>query len=107
MRDWLVGATEGELIGYELSKAMGKYLDSRRVEQALVKCFGPGGNRIHARTARGWMKTMGFSYEVKGVYVDGREREDVVRSRFKEQNGRLQEELECRGQLVILPQVPL
>ena len=80
VREWLAGATEGELTGYGLAKAVGKYLDSRRAEQALVECFRLGGNRIRACTARRWMKKMGFSYEVKkGVYIDGHEREDVVR----------------------------
>ena len=81
VREWLVGATEGELTEYGLATAMGKYLDSRRAEQALAECFGPGGNRIRARTALRWMKKMGFSYdEVKnGVYVDCHEREVVTR----------------------------
>ena len=80
VRGWLAGATEGELTGYGLAKAMGKYQDSRRAEQALVECFEPGGNRIHACTARRWTKKMGFSYDEvqKGVYVDGHERENVV-----------------------------
>ena len=47
VREWLAGATESELTGCGLAKAVGKYLDSRRVQQALV-----GGNRIRARTAR-------------------------------------------------------
>ena len=83
VREWLAGATEDELTGYGLAKAVGRYLDSRRAEQALAECFqvGPGGNRIRARTARRWMKKMGFSYDEvkKGVYVDGHEREDVIR----------------------------
>ena len=81
VRERLAGATEGESTGYGLAKAVGKYLDSRRAEQALVECFGLGGNRIWARTARRWMRDIGLSYcEVKrGVYVDGHERGDVVR----------------------------
>ena len=81
VREWLAGATEGELTGYRLARAVGKYLDSRRAQQALVECFGLEDNRIRARTARRWMKKMGFSYDEvkKGVYVDGHEREDVVR----------------------------
>ena len=67
MREWLAGATEGDLTVYGLAKAVGKYLDSGRAQQALVECFGVGGNRIRARTARRRMKKMGFSYdEVKG-----------------------------------------
>ena len=56
VREWLAGAREGKLTGYGLTKAVGKHLDSRRAEQALGKCFGPGGNRIYACTARRWMK---------------------------------------------------
>ena len=29
VREWLAGATEGELTGYGLAKAVGKYLDSK------------------------------------------------------------------------------
>ena len=69
--------------GPTILRMLGKYRDSRRAEQALAECFqvGPGGNRIRARTARRWMKKMGFSYDEvkKGVYVDGHEREDVIR----------------------------
>ena len=35
VREWLAGAAEGELTGYGLAKAVGKYLDSRRAEEAL------------------------------------------------------------------------
>ena len=83
MREWLAGATEGELTGYGLAKAVGKYLDSTLAEEALEECFkfGHGGNRIRARTARRWMKKMGFSYDEvkKGAFIDGHERGDVVR----------------------------
>ena len=74
-------ATVGELTIYGLAKAVGKYLNSRRAEQALVEYFGFEGDRIRVRTARGWVKKVGFSHsEVEeGVYVDGHEREDVVR----------------------------
>ena len=42
--------------------------------------------QIRARTARCWLKKMGFSFgEVKkDVYVDGHEREDVVKYRNEE-----------------------
>ena len=51
------------------------------VEEALK--FGPGGNRIRARTARRWLKNLGILHGryTKGVYIDGHEREDVVRYR--------------------------
>ena len=39
MREWLAGATEGELTVYGLAKAVGKYLDSRRAEEASEECF--------------------------------------------------------------------
>ena len=81
-RERLSGATEGELTGCGLPKAVGKCLDSWRAQQALVECFGPGGNRIRARLARRWMKKMGVSYGQveRGVYVGGHEREDMVKS---------------------------
>lgn len=42
--------------------------------------FGPGGNRVRARTARRWLKKIGLVHGrySKGVYFDGHEREDVV-----------------------------
>jgi len=83
VREWLSGAKEAELTGYGLAKAIGKYLDSKRVEEVLCDSFGPGGNRIRARTARRWMKKMGFAYSTvqKGVYIDGHERQNVVEYR--------------------------
>ena len=43
----------------------------------------PKSTRIRARTARRWLKKMGFFYKdvKKGVYVDGHEREDVKKYR--------------------------
>jgi hypothetical protein len=76
-----------------LAKAIGKYLDSKRVQDVLAESFNPDSedtgnsirtqNRIRARTARRWMKKMGFVYNTvkKGVYIDGHEREDVVNYR--------------------------
>jgi hypothetical protein len=47
--------------------------------------YGPGGNRIRARTARNRLHRLGLSCtEVKkGIYIDGNERVDVV---FYQQN---------------------
>ena len=60
VREWLAEATEGELTGYGLAKAVGKYLDPRRAQQSLVESIGllvgVFKNRISARTAQRWMK---------------------------------------------------
>ena len=74
-----------DITAYSLARVVGDYLDSRRaaevVEEALK--FGPGGNRIRARTARRWLKNLDILHGryTKGVYIDGHEREDVVRYR--------------------------
>jgi hypothetical protein len=50
-------------------------------EEAVENSFGPGGNKIRARTARRWLHTMGFDYKAiqkKKIYIDGHEWEDVV-----------------------------
>jgi hypothetical protein len=72
VRKWLSGAKEGELTGDGLTKAIGKYLDLKCVEEVLCDSFGPGGNRIRALTARRWMKKMRFAYSTvqNGGYVD-------------------------------------
>ena len=66
---------------------MGDYLDSRHAAKAVdeILQFGPGGNRIRARTARRWLKNLGLIHGryKKGVYFDGHEREDVVQYRNK------------------------
>jgi hypothetical protein len=83
VREWLSGAKESELTGYGHAKAIGKYLDSKRVEEVLCDSFGPGGNRICACIARRWMNKMGFAYSTvqKGVYIDGHKRQHVVEYR--------------------------
>ena len=66
---------------------MGDYLDSRHAAKAVdeILQFGPGGNRIRARTARRWLKNLGLIHGryKKGVYFDGHECEDVVQYRNK------------------------
>jgi hypothetical protein len=74
-----------EINAYSLARAVGIYLDSQRAAVAVEKVlsFGPGGNRIRARTARRWLKNLGLDHGrySKGVYVDGHERQDVVEYR--------------------------
>lgn len=72
-----------ELTAFGLAKTIGTYLDSARAVEAIEECFGANGNRIRARTARRWLKKMGFVHDTvrKGVFVDGHERQDVVRYR--------------------------
>ena len=74
-----------DITAYSLARAVGDYLDSHRTTEVVEEIlqFGPGGNRIRARTARRWLKKLGIVHGryTKGVYFDGHEREDVVRYR--------------------------
>jgi hypothetical protein len=76
-----------DITAFTLARVIGEYLDSKRAAHAVeeVLKFGPGGNRVRARTARQWLKKLGlvFGRYTKGVYVDGHERVDVVRYRNK------------------------
>ena len=64
-------------------RVVGDYLDSHGAAKAVeeIPRFGPGGNRIRARTARRWLRKLGIvrGRYTEGVCFDGREREDVVR----------------------------
>jgi len=61
---------------------VGEYLDSQRAATTVEKIlqFGPGGNRVRARTARKWLNKLGLIHGRygKGVYIDGHERENVI-----------------------------
>ena len=85
-----------DITAYGLAKAVGEYLNSTRATSTVAELLQeaeqptssssspiPSSTRIRARTARRWLRKMGFSYhEVKkGVYIDGHEREDVVKYR--------------------------
>jgi hypothetical protein len=86
-----------EITAFSLAKAVGEYLDSRRAVAAINESFQDAAHssassspllpnssrRIRARTARRWLKKMGFTYKdaKKDVYFDGHEREDVVKYR--------------------------
>lgn len=63
------------------------YLGSHRAAKAVEEMlqFGPGGNRIRARTARRWLKNLGLVHGryKKGVYFNGHKREDMVHYRNK------------------------
>jgi len=52
-------------------------------EQEVGKAYHQKRKGIRARTARRWLRKLGFSWEEvrKGVYVDGHERPDVIRDR--------------------------
>ena len=82
MREWIADHPADQITAYGLAKAVGTYLDSKRVTAAVKKIlqFGPGGNRIRERTARRWLNQLGLVHGrfTKGVYVNGHECEDVV-----------------------------
>ena len=71
-----------QITAHGLAKAVRDYLDSKKAANTVGKIlqFGPGENRIRARTARRWLNQLGLVYGRyrQGVYVDGHEREDVV-----------------------------
>ena len=71
-----------DITAYSLARAVGDYLDSHRTTEVVEEIlqFGPGGNRIRARTARRWLKKLGIVHGryTKGVYFNSHKREDVV-----------------------------
>lgn len=113
VREWCAGAGESkfsghlhklrtkmftsEITAFGLAKAVGEYLDSRRAIAVINESLQDAAHssassfsllpdstrRIRARTARRWLKKMGFVYKdvKKDVYFDGHEREDVVKYR--------------------------
>ena len=62
------------LSSYKLVQFLKKYVNPEGIETPVV---------IHSRTARTWLRKLGFVYiEVcKDVFVDGHERPDVVEDR--------------------------
>lgn len=77
----------------KLAQAIAGYLDSSRAGNVLSQAFSDSAlgkdakelvnhhsRRITARTARKWLKKLGFKHcrFTKGVFFDGHEREDVV-----------------------------
>lgn len=88
VRNWISNTGE-QVTAYGLAKAIGEYLNLRESISALQETFTPNGNRrtkrIRARTARRWLRKLGFKYDTvkKGVFVDGHERADVVDYRQK------------------------
>lgn len=98
VRDFLNGpeAMEGKRVsGHQIAKVVGEHLDSHRIGQSVVEAFDDSHRgishltnmrtrRIKARTARRWLGWMGLQHcklTKKAVYVDGHEREDVVKYR--------------------------
>jgi hypothetical protein len=69
-------------MAYAIAKVVGEYLDSQRSATTVEKIlqFGPGGNRVRARTARKWLNKLGLIHGQygKGVSIDGQERENVI-----------------------------
>ena len=83
------------ITSHDLAHAVGTHLESRSAIVAVVDAlenitYEKDGLRkrkcIKARTARRWLKKLGFNWRDvrKGVYVDGHEREDVVGYRQNE-----------------------
>ena len=91
-----------KLTSLNLAKAVNSYLlkdgilDDGSLEMALSDAISESESaattlelskskkrRIRARTARNWLRKLGFNWKDihKGVYIDGHEREDVVRYR--------------------------
>ena len=86
-----------DITAFGLAKAVGEYLNSNRAIAAVNESLQDAAHssssnssalphstrRIRARTARRWLKKMGFVYKdvKKDVYFDGHEREDVVKYR--------------------------
>lgn len=72
-----------EITGYRLAKVISEYLDSQRATTTVDETFASTSHRVRARTARRWLKKMGFTNCIvrKGVFVDGHERADVVHYR--------------------------
>ena len=78
VREWIQEQPTDQITAYNLAKAVGDYLDSKKAASTVEKIlqFGPGENRIRARTARRWLNQLGLVYGRyrKEVYVDGHER---------------------------------
>ena len=53
VREWIQEQPTDQITAYGLAKAVGDYLDSKKAASTVEKNFqfGPGGNRIRARTA--------------------------------------------------------
>ena len=84
-----------DITAHRLAKAVGLYLQSSRAAAVVEELISmPNNNRsqdpsqfnIRARTARRWLANLGFEWKkvVKGIYVDGHERKDVVAYREDE-----------------------
>ena len=75
MREWIAEYPVDQITAYGLAKAVSTYLDSERATAVVEKIpqFGPGGNRIRARTACCWLNQLGLVHGryTKGMYVDG------------------------------------
>jgi hypothetical protein len=82
------------LASYKLAKFVSEYIEKSRpdliaesgnvqeIEQAIVSGTGRK-TRICSRTARRWLRRLGFSWKEirKGIFIDGHERPDVVEYR--------------------------
>ena len=84
-----------DITAYSLAKAVGEYLQSTRASETVAQLIASAmdteaikerSTRIRARTARRWLHRLGLEYKTvaKGVFIDGHEREDVVRYRQEE-----------------------
>lgn len=93
-----ISSSGDKLSAQKLAKAVGDYLNSQKaittVEDTLQLDLNLDkdtqslsvSQKIRVRTARRWLKKLGLSFDTvsKNVYIDGHEREDVVKYRQEE-----------------------
>ena len=83
-----------EISAYGLAKAVGDYMESAQATDGIYRLLPSDkeassriesrySGKVRCRTARHWLKKLGFSWSKvrKGVYIDGHERPGVVKYR--------------------------
>ena len=77
VRKWLQEHAKSPeaITAYALAKVVGNYLDYKRAA-AKILMFGPGGNRVRARTG-----SIGWAWYTKGIYVQYRNNTFLSRTR--------------------------
>jgi transposase len=85
MRVWYFVCLTSNLLAKAVQEYVGAKAVGTRVEAALGSADGRAKTGIKGRTARSWLKAMGYDFRQaqKGIYVDGHERPDVVEYRQK------------------------
>lgn len=94
-----IASSGDKLTAQRIAQAVGEYLGSEKATATVQSILGESealtdpiisaapnqsrGLKVRLRTARNWLKRMGFHYGTvsKNVYIDGHEREDVVKYR--------------------------